>query len=220
MGRHRDGRLPDRPYHPGPGVGPPPSPSMRWSSRSSPDHPRGRRRPVRARHRLPEGCLPQGRSDAGQRSAGFDRIRRLPGHWAKIRPQQPHRTPWAAKPGAAPTSPRVFPDSDSVTCLIGSVLPEQRGVAVRRTPVQASSTRCTRLSSWLAGRPRTTGRVRNSPAGPGPGAHGLSPATTPTTFAMSVRSCTSSCPPALTPRTSSVLKNTPQEVARQARHGG
>ena len=34
------------------------------------------------------------------------------------------------------------------------------------------------------------------------------------------RSRASSCPPALTSRTSSVLKNTPQEVARQARHGG
>ena len=30
---------------------------------------------------------------------------------------------------------QVFPDSDSVTRLIGSVLPEQRGVAVRRTPL-------------------------------------------------------------------------------------
>ena len=30
---------------------------------------------------------------------------------------------------------QVFPDSDSVTRLIGSVLPEQRGVAVRRTPI-------------------------------------------------------------------------------------
>ena len=46
-------------------------------------------------------------------------------HWTKIRPQQPHRAPWAARPGAAQTSPRVFPDSDSVTRLIGSVLLEQ-----------------------------------------------------------------------------------------------
>ena len=30
---------------------------------------------------------------------------------------------------------QVFPDSESVTRLIGSVLPEQRGVAVRRTPL-------------------------------------------------------------------------------------
>ena len=30
---------------------------------------------------------------------------------------------------------QVFPDSESVTRLIGSVLPEQRGVAVRRTPI-------------------------------------------------------------------------------------
>ena len=56
-------------------------------------------------------------------------------HWTKIRPQQPHRAAWAARPGAAQTSPRVFPDSDSARPLIGSVLPEQRGVAVRRTPI-------------------------------------------------------------------------------------
>ena len=30
---------------------------------------------------------------------------------------------------------QVFPDSESVTRLIGSVLSEQRGVAVRRTPI-------------------------------------------------------------------------------------
>ena len=54
-------------------------------------------------------------------------------HRAKIRPQQPHRAPWAARPGAAPTSPRVLPDSDSARPLIGPALPEQRGVAVRRT---------------------------------------------------------------------------------------
>ena len=54
-------------------------------------------------------------------------------HWTKIRPQQPHRAPWAARPGAEQTSPRVLPDSDSARPLIGSVLPEQRGVAVRRT---------------------------------------------------------------------------------------
>ena len=56
-------------------------------------------------------------------------------HRAKIRPQQPHRAPWAARPGAAQTSPRVLPDSDSARPLIGSALPEQRGVAVRRTPI-------------------------------------------------------------------------------------
>ena len=46
-------------------------------------------------------------------------------HWTKIRPQQPHRAPWAARPGAAQTSPRVFPDRDSARPLIGSVLLEQ-----------------------------------------------------------------------------------------------
>ena len=55
-------------------------------------------------------------------------------HWTKIRPQQPHRAPWAARSSAEQTSPRVFPDSDSARPLTGSVLPEQRGVAVRRTP--------------------------------------------------------------------------------------
>ena len=30
---------------------------------------------------------------------------------------------------------QVFPDSESARPLIGSVLPEQRGVAVRRTPI-------------------------------------------------------------------------------------
>ena len=50
-----------------------------------------------------------------------------------IRPQQSHRAPWAARPGAAPTSPRVLPDRDSARPLIGPALPEQRGVAVRRT---------------------------------------------------------------------------------------
>ena len=54
-------------------------------------------------------------------------------HWTKIRPQQPHRVPRAARPGAALTSPRVLPDSESARPLIGSALPEQRGVAVRRT---------------------------------------------------------------------------------------
>ena len=46
-------------------------------------------------------------------------------HWTKIRPQQPHRAPWAARSSAAQTSPRVFPDSDSARPLIGSVLLEQ-----------------------------------------------------------------------------------------------
>ena len=46
-------------------------------------------------------------------------------HRAKIRPQQPHRAPWAARPGAAPTSPRVLPDSESARPLIGSALLEQ-----------------------------------------------------------------------------------------------
>ena len=66
-------------------------------------------------------------------------------HRAKIRPQQPHRAPWAARPGAAQTSPRVLPDSDSARPLIGPALPEQRGVAVRRTtpPSQASPRRLT-----------------------------------------------------------------------------
>ena len=30
-------------------------------------------------------------------------------HWTKIRPQQPHRAPWAARPGAAQTSSRSSP---------------------------------------------------------------------------------------------------------------
>ena len=46
-------------------------------------------------------------------------------HWTKIWPQQPHRTAWAARPGAEQTWPRVFPDSESVTRLIGFVLLEQ-----------------------------------------------------------------------------------------------
>ena len=46
-------------------------------------------------------------------------------HWTKIQPQQPHRAPWAARPGAAPTSPRVLSDRESARPLMGSVLLEQ-----------------------------------------------------------------------------------------------
>ena len=102
-----------------------------------PDHARGRRRPVPARHRHFEGRLPfriaRMLIDAEPDLTAFAALPRE--HRAKIRPQQPHRAPWAARPGAAPTSPRVLPDSDSARPLIGSVLPEQRGVAVRRTPI-------------------------------------------------------------------------------------
>ena len=101
-----------------------------------PDQSGGRHRPVQARHRFPEGGLPRDRSDVEGRRAGPDRVRRLP-------PGALDQDPAAATPSsastarssAAQTSPRVFPDSDSARPLIGSALPEQRGVAVRRTPI-------------------------------------------------------------------------------------
>ena len=101
-----------------------------------PDHARGRRRPVPARHRHFEGRLPfriaQMLKDAEPDLTAFAALPRE--HWTKIWSNNPiERLNREIKRRADVV--QVFPDSESVTRLIGSVLPEQRGVAVRRTPI-------------------------------------------------------------------------------------
>ena len=101
-----------------------------------PDHARGRHGPVPARRRHPEGRLPfriaRMLIDAQPDPTAFAALPRE--HWTKIRSNNPiERLNREIKRRADVV--QVFPDSESVTRLIGSVLPEQRGVAVRRTPI-------------------------------------------------------------------------------------
>ena len=133
-------RAPLRPQHHRPGSArPAPEPAVApISTMLRPHQQGGRHRPVPARHRHFKGRPPfriaQMLIDAEPDPTAFATTRPPGEHWTKIRPQQPHRAPWAARPGAEQTSPRVLPDSESARPLIGSALPEQRGVAVRRTP--------------------------------------------------------------------------------------
>ena len=101
-----------------------------------PDQSGGRHRPVPARHRRLEGPIPfriaQMLIDAEPDLTAFAALPRE--HWTKIWSNNPiERLNREIKRRADVV--QVFPDSESVTRLIGSVLPEQRGVAVRRTPI-------------------------------------------------------------------------------------
>ena len=120
-----------------PGLGPA-RPRARGRARLDhlrPDHARGRR-PVQARHRHFEGRLPfrivQMLIDAQPDLTAFAALPRE--HWTKIWSNNPiERLNREIKRRADVV--QVFPDSDSARPLIGSVLSEQRGVAVRRTPL-------------------------------------------------------------------------------------
>ena len=99
----------------------------------------GRHRPVQARHRHFKGRSPfriaRMLIDAEPDPTAFATT---PPPWGAPGQDPAAATPSngsTARPGAAQTSPRVLPDSESARPLIGSALPEQRGVAVRRTPL-------------------------------------------------------------------------------------
>ena len=130
-------RAPLRPQHHLPaGLGPLQAGQRARLDHLRPDQSGGRHRPVQARHRFPEGGLPRDRPDADRRPARPDGLRHDPSAPGSTGPRSGPTIPSSGSTGrssAAQTSPRVFPDSDSARPLIGSVLSEQRGVAVRRT---------------------------------------------------------------------------------------
>ena len=77
-----------------------------------PDHARGRRRPVPARHRHFEGRLPRDRSDAGRRRAGPNGLRHDPSAPGSTGPRSGPTTPSSAstaRSSAAQTSSRSSP---------------------------------------------------------------------------------------------------------------
>ena len=102
-----------------------------------PDQSGGRHRPVQARHRFPEGGLPfriaQMLIDAEPDPTAFAATRPPRGVLDQDPAAATPSSASTARSSAEQTSPRVFPDSESARPLIGSVLPEQRVVAVRRT---------------------------------------------------------------------------------------
>ena len=96
----------------------------------------GRGGPVQARHRRLEGRLPRDRSDADRRRAGPNGLRHDPSAPRSTGPRSGRSNPIERLNREIKRRAdvvQVFPDSESARPLIGSVLPEQRGVAVRRT---------------------------------------------------------------------------------------
>ena len=80
--------------------------------------------------------FPSGRSDAHRRRAGPDGVRRLPqGALAEDLVLLTPSSGLGRETRRRADVVQVFPNRESARPLIGSVLPEQRGVAVRRTPL-------------------------------------------------------------------------------------
>ena len=93
-----------------------------------PDQSGGRGGPVQARHRFPEGGLPRDRSDAEGRRAGPNGLRHDPSAPGSTGPRSGRSNPIERLNREIKRRAdvvQVFPDSDSVTRLIGSVLLEQ-----------------------------------------------------------------------------------------------
>ena len=133
-------RAPLRPQHHHPGSArPDPSRSTPWSPRSSP-RPRPRPSPPSTSTSSTLQGTPslQNRSDADRRRAGPNGLRHDPSAPGSTGPRSGRSNPIERLNREIKRRAdvvQVFPDRDSARPLIGPALPEQRGVAVRRTPL-------------------------------------------------------------------------------------